>query len=165
MATAVGVEGLKHASDFASDAGKVFASVKAGLDLLNSLKTYKDLPSKAIDELLDGFKDFFLKMGTLLSNANAAEQQADTFLGTMQRAAQKIAQGLAIGGAMPTIGGSINLAPNTGGFANNGGAGSGIVNYITVTGNTMLSDSPGTAQQIADIITPAQNRAVGYSIG
>jgi predicted RNA-binding Zn ribbon-like protein len=126
MANRVGTEGLKQASDFADGAGKVFATVKGALELMNSLKTFKDYPADALRALFDGMEEAIDQMKGRVSQSAALSQNADTFLGNMQEAARKMNEGLRLMGVVGTgAPGAVAPAISTGGGSGSGGGRNG----------------------------------------
>jgi len=171
MAQTIGAEGIAQAVLFASAVLQVTTSIKNALETMAGLSKLKDLPANALSALKDGLDEALAQMAEREKQAHVLRESAERFLADMRTAATKIGEGMALWGAAqvpadaPTGdgGGNTNPGPGLANSVNGSGSQRNTVN-VTVTGNTLLGNSPETAADLARILTPELGRIVqaGY---
>jgi hypothetical protein len=99
---------LPKAVEFATNTGDIFTKLKTALELFKSLATYKDDPTKAITDILNGMVNTIGVAASLDTKAVDLESKAQTYADTMQHALELFLQGQTAAnqiGNMPTGGG------------------------------------------------------------
>lgn len=171
MAQTIGAVGIAQAVLFASAVLQVTTSIKSALETMAGLSKLKDLPANALAALKEGLDEALAQMAEREKQAHVLREGAERFLADMRTAATKIGEGMALWGEAQVPadattgggGGNTNPGPSLANSVNGSGNRGNTVN-VTVTGNTLLGNSPETAADLARILTPELARVVqaGY---
>ncbi len=159
----VGGDTLAAATAFGTAASGVFAALKSGLDLFTALgKLDGPVTTAWLQPLVDLMGGVLTRSATLVTQAQQLRSDADIFAATLGQAFAGFTNagaGLGGFGAGPALGSPVPLAAANGG----GGGGGGTTNvYVTITGNTILSDDPATADALARLLKPRLAQVGGY---
>jgi len=166
VAAAAGLFGgdtLAAATAFGTAASGVFAALKSGLDLFTALgKLDAPLTTNWLDPLVQLMGGVLTRSATLVTQAQQLKSDADLFSATLGQAFAGFTNagggfggGLGLGSPVPVA------VPNGGGGGGGGGGGTTNV-YVTITGNTLLSDDPATADALARLLKPRLAQVGGY---
>jgi len=162
VAAAAGLFGgdtLVAATAFGTAASGVFGALKSGLDLFTALdKLDVPLTTNWLDPLVQLMGGVLTRSATLVTQAQQLKADADLFSATLGQAFAGFTNaGGGFGGGL-VLGSPVPVAVPNGG----GGGGRGGDIYITITGNTILSDDPATADALARLLKPRLAQVGGY---
>lgn len=148
-ARSLGLETLNEAQAFGDAAQAIFTALKSGLDLFAQIDKPGNWPvTDWLQPLVELMRGVLSRGSLLLTQAQQLKQIADGFAAN-------------IAGAMGSF--QVGGAALSGGINVGGGQGGGIViNNYYISGNTMLTRDSATQQQVANIVTTAQNRTISY---
>lgn len=168
IARSIGVDGLAEAQSFAAGSFNVISTLATGLKLFEELAKFNDIPKEKLREMWKALEGALEAMGDLVSRSDALKNSAYDYLANMEEAARIVAQAQSIGngmGSIPVPSAPMGVGGNSGGGGggNPGGIGGKPV-YVTVNNPVSLSRDSAMAQQIANVVTGAQNKQIGYSI-
>jgi TP901 family phage tail tape measure protein len=151
-AALVGEKAVGQARSFGEAAGSIFSALKSGLDLFREIDEPGGWPvTDWLQPLIELMAGVLSRGGQLLTQSEQLKAIAEAFAANIASAQGTFSMGL--------LGGT-GLALATPGLS--GGGGTTIVNNYYITGNTMLSKDSATQQQVAGIVTTAQNQSIGY---
>lgn len=158
----VGAEGLAEAREFAKAVDEVTASVKGGLEMFGTLSEDEGIPKAALEAVFTALTEALGWARQNVALAQSLDTEATTFRDAMARAAAKFSEGLRLHasiGAPAGVGGGNPWQYSPGGMG-----GGGKTSNVTINNPVLLGRDSIVAQQVANLVSGAQQQSIGYTV-